>query len=205
MALSPNMHLQMHVNECIENCGHIYGFRLLSFKQCNGILGSYQTNNTTVEVKIVPKFFTSGILWQMQHILPRDYNNFSESCQTVKWSMSLNSNFVDTTLLFEQIMGPSSSLLRKQSVWADFPSIWKILQAGNGSLPVQGIPVLHQTMLSHQGEAGHRWGFWHNKSANGRDISSFAESQGLGLLTSTVRLGSTGTNLDIYLVNCCFR
>ena len=45
LAITPNMHLHLHLKECVENYGSIYGFWLFSFERYNGILGSYHTNN----------------------------------------------------------------------------------------------------------------------------------------------------------------
>ena len=66
MTITPNMHLHLHLKECVENYGSIYGFWLFSFERYNGILGSCQTNNKTVELQIMRKFMTSGILGNMQ-------------------------------------------------------------------------------------------------------------------------------------------
>ena len=43
----------------MENYGSIYGLFLFSFERYIGILGSYHTNNKTVEIQIVLKFMTS--------------------------------------------------------------------------------------------------------------------------------------------------
>ena len=60
----------------MQNYGSIYGFWLFSFERYNGILGSYHTNNKTVELQIMRKFMTSGILANMQYNLPEEYGNF---------------------------------------------------------------------------------------------------------------------------------
>ena len=54
-----------------------YGFWLFSFERYKGILGSYQTNNKTVELQIMRKFMTSGILGNMQYSLPEELKDFS--------------------------------------------------------------------------------------------------------------------------------
>ena len=75
-AISPNMHLHLHLKGCVENYGSIYGFWLFSFERYNGILGAYHTNSKTVEVQIMRKFMTSGILAHMQYSLPEQYADF---------------------------------------------------------------------------------------------------------------------------------
>lgn len=40
-AITPNMHLHLHLKDCIENYGSVYGFWLFSFERYNGLLGSF--------------------------------------------------------------------------------------------------------------------------------------------------------------------
>ena len=53
LAITPNMHLHLHLKECVENYGSIYGFWRFSFERYNGILGSYHKNSKTVEIQIM--------------------------------------------------------------------------------------------------------------------------------------------------------
>ena len=43
--ITPNMHLHLHIKECVENYGCVHGFSLFSFERYNGLLGSFPTNN----------------------------------------------------------------------------------------------------------------------------------------------------------------
>ena len=76
LAITPNMQLHLHLKECVQNYGSIYAFWLFSFELYNGILGSHHTNNKIVELQIMGKFMTSGILANMQYNLPEEYGNF---------------------------------------------------------------------------------------------------------------------------------
>lgn len=75
LAVTLNMHLHLHLKECVQNYCSIYGFWLFSFERYNGIFGSYHTNKT-VEIQIMCKFMTSGILRNMQYHLPEEYRDF---------------------------------------------------------------------------------------------------------------------------------
>ena len=86
LSITRNMHLHIHLRECVENYGSIYGFWLFSFERFNGILGSYHTNDKTVEIQIMRKFMTSGALANMQYSLPAQYSDFS--CLTAKHSLN---------------------------------------------------------------------------------------------------------------------
>ena len=55
-AVTPNMHLHMHLADCIRDFGPVYGFWLFSFERYNGFLGKYPTNNRSVEIQIMRKF-----------------------------------------------------------------------------------------------------------------------------------------------------
>ena len=44
-AVTPNMHMQCHLADCVRDFGPIYGFWLFSFERYNGVLGKYPTNN----------------------------------------------------------------------------------------------------------------------------------------------------------------
>lgn len=54
--VTPNMHLRMHLADCIRDFGPVYGFWLFSFERYNGFLGKYPTNNRSVEIQIMKKF-----------------------------------------------------------------------------------------------------------------------------------------------------
>ena len=121
LSISPNMHLHLHLKECVENYGSIYGFWLFSFERYNGILGSYHTNNKTVEIQIMRKFMTSGILANIQYSLPNEYRDFfSSNCVT-----QLESNGISgESILRPQLMMASTGPLHgKESVWTDLTSI----------------------------------------------------------------------------------
>ena len=76
LAISPNIHLHLHLQECVQNYGSVYGFWLFSFERYNGILESYSTNNKNIEVQIMRKFVTSGLLACKKSVLPEDFSDF---------------------------------------------------------------------------------------------------------------------------------
>ena len=53
---TPNMHMHMHLRDCCSDFGSIYGFWCFAFERCNGVLGSFQTNNGCIESQIMKKF-----------------------------------------------------------------------------------------------------------------------------------------------------
>ena len=49
-AATINMHLNTHLKECFIDFGPIYSFWLFSFECYNGLLGSYHTNQRSIEI-----------------------------------------------------------------------------------------------------------------------------------------------------------
>ena len=121
LAITPNMHLHLHLKECVENYGSIYGFWLFSFERYNGILGSYHTNSKTVEIQIMRKFMTSGILANMQYNLPEDYKNFF--LLNCKSQIDSKGTFEETLVKSQLMMASCGPLHGKESVWTDLTSI----------------------------------------------------------------------------------
>ena len=57
-----NMHLVLHLKECIRNYGSIYGYWCFGFERFNVLLGNYHTNNSTIEIQVIRKFCMSSYL-----------------------------------------------------------------------------------------------------------------------------------------------
>lgn len=55
----PNMHLMLHLYDCIAEYGSIYSFWCFSFERYNGIMGNYHINNSSIEIQVMRKFVTS--------------------------------------------------------------------------------------------------------------------------------------------------
>ena len=53
---TPNMHLHMHLIDCLLDYGPVHAFWCFAFERCNGLLGRYHTNNQAVEVQLMRKF-----------------------------------------------------------------------------------------------------------------------------------------------------
>ena len=53
---TPNMHLHLHLKDCLLDYGPVHGFWCFPFERFNGILGAYPTNNLNVEVQMMNRF-----------------------------------------------------------------------------------------------------------------------------------------------------
>ena len=57
-ACTPNMHLHLHLKECLLDYGPVHSFWCFAFERYNGVLGKYHTNYQTIEVQIMRKFLS---------------------------------------------------------------------------------------------------------------------------------------------------
>lgn len=57
-----NMHLHLHLKECVKDYGPRNGFWCFSFERANGILGDYHSNNRDTELNIMRKWLVE---WQL--------------------------------------------------------------------------------------------------------------------------------------------
>ena len=51
--VTPNMHLHSHLVQCIIDYGPVHSFWLFSFERMNGILGSFHTNQRSIEMQLM--------------------------------------------------------------------------------------------------------------------------------------------------------
>lgn len=72
-AVTPNMHLHLHLFNCIKDYGPIYSFWLFSFERYNGLLGSFKTNQRSVELQLMRRFM-SDLQLQFQKKLFHEKN-----------------------------------------------------------------------------------------------------------------------------------
>ena len=56
---TPNLHLHLHLKQCLLDYGPSHAFWCFSFERYNGLLGSFHTNNKSIEQQIMRKFINS--------------------------------------------------------------------------------------------------------------------------------------------------
>ena len=59
-ALTPNIHLHCHLTSCVRDFGPISSFWLFPFERYNGILGNQPTNNRSVELQLMRRFYNDN-------------------------------------------------------------------------------------------------------------------------------------------------
>lgn len=115
------MHLHLHIRECVENYGSVYGFWLFSFERYNGLLGSFHTNNREVEVQLMRRFLTMSALDDLQYQMPLDFQElFYSICSEVRQTNLVD---VETTKSLSWSKATGAPLVPNCSIWTDFSMI----------------------------------------------------------------------------------
>ena len=119
--ITPNMHLHLHIRECVENYGSVYGFWLFSFERYNGLLGSFHTNNREIEVQLMRRFLTMSALDDLQYQMPLDFQElFYSLCSEVRQTNLVD---VETTKSLSWSKATGGSLVPNSNVWTDLSMI----------------------------------------------------------------------------------
>ena len=77
---TPNMHLHLHLKDCVLDYGPVYSFWLFAFERFNGILGAYNTNNRDIEVQIMGEFLQYQQATKME--IPSGFPQFTTILKT---------------------------------------------------------------------------------------------------------------------------
>ena len=119
--VKPNMHMLLHLKDCILDFGPVYSFWCFGFERYNGILGAYHLNNHNIAATIMRKFLTSSHIKnvQKQHTSEKDFmeifpnkENLSVSANDLE-SLSIihnNFNLKGVDLLQSNLVTPLSSI-----------------------------------------------------------------------------------------------
>ena len=54
--VTPNMHMHLHLADCLRDYGPLHAFWLYSFERYNGLLGNQPTNNRAIELQLIHRF-----------------------------------------------------------------------------------------------------------------------------------------------------
>ena len=122
--ITPNMHLHLHIRECVENYGSVYGFWLFSFERYNGLLGSFHTNNREIEVQLMRRFLTMSALDDVQYSMPVDFQeSFEPLCDATRQTNQLCEGTVEPSVSLSWTKAMSGPLPPSCNVWTDFTMV----------------------------------------------------------------------------------
>lgn len=73
--ITPNMHLHCHIKQSLFDYGPIHNFWLFSYERYNGILESIPSNNRSIEIQLMKKFYKEFTLFSSSRFLPDEYQS----------------------------------------------------------------------------------------------------------------------------------
>ncbi|XP_068716184.1 uncharacterized protein [Montipora foliosa] len=81
--VTPNMHLHGHIKECLLDYGPFHAFWCFSFERFNGILGSFHTNNRSIEIQLMRKFLMQSKVKDFKYpeMYQDTFKDFFDNCQ----------------------------------------------------------------------------------------------------------------------------
>ena len=139
-AVTPNIHLHVHLKEELLNYGPVYEFWLFSFERFNGILGNQPTNNRLPEPQLMQRFVDDNSAYALQ--FPEEFKeDFSPLCMT---ETRLTGSVSDTLADFSDV---STYTLPSRSKYSTLPEqdrdyLKTLFSKLNPSSTFEGIPNL---------------------------------------------------------------
>ena len=72
---TPNMHLHLHIKDCVFNYGPVHSFWCFPFERFNGVLGSFQKNWISPELQMLKKFvsYQNVLLTDTLTLVPQEF------------------------------------------------------------------------------------------------------------------------------------
>ena len=106
---TPNFHLHLHLNQCLIDYEPSHVFLCFSFERYNGLLGSFHTNNKSIEQQIMWKFINSQQLHDHAALANPQLLSLLPSFQQVSTSSTsqIGSCFNDSDILKMLIIASS--------------------------------------------------------------------------------------------------
>ena len=85
--VTPNIHLHLHLHECVRDFGPIYGFWLFSYERYNGMLGTFPNNHINIGKQLMSKF---QIQAQLHNFVPPETLkvHFEHFLTKLKWRLN---------------------------------------------------------------------------------------------------------------------
>ena len=108
-ACTPNMHLHLHLKECLNDFGPLYSFWCYAFERYNGMLGKFPTNNKNIEPQLMRKCLLMQELHSLQFPHEGELLQSLISDHLPKLSGGLLSATTDEMLHFAQLSAPMLS------------------------------------------------------------------------------------------------
>ena len=93
---TPNMHLHLHLRQCLFDFGPVHAFWCFGFERLNGILSSCPTNNRDMSIQLMKKFSDLNRMYSI------DYKHFPEQSKLL--GIDIDSEASDSNNHFEEVL-----------------------------------------------------------------------------------------------------
>jgi len=136
---TPNMHLHLHLRECLYDYGPVYAFWCFGWERCNGMLGSFHVNNHSISVQFMRKFVTSSQA-RSSNFMNLDHQAFLKikvddsigrsnlmSFHKLKEAQVISGSFLESIDISEQILSISKKIGRLSN--DDFKNLFDLFNA----------------------------------------------------------------------------
>ena len=102
-AVTPNMHMQMHLTAVVREYGPLYASWLFAFEWYTGVLGDINTDNRQIEVQIMSRFMEASLADSLQDELPMNHeSHFAPWLKSIK---RVNLSVPETMHIPEALIG----------------------------------------------------------------------------------------------------
>ena len=151
---TPNLHLSLHLKECLLDYGPVHGFWCYSFERCNGCLSKFHTNNKDmIEVQLMRKFLCQQNASFLD--IPDEANSLFQLLRT-KETGSLKETFKDLSaipnlqsLANSDIYNPTSSDYSFNPMQAHIKLLPPVLEGVFNSTQMERIQRVYKFLYSH--------------------------------------------------------
>ena len=110
--VTPNMHLHIHLVDCILDYGPFHGYWLFGFERMNGVLGSFSTNQRSPEIQFMRKI--SEI--QFVHGLTKLHHLSDLFSSSFKFENTAHSETKDTAVV-QRLISLSTGDISRSNDW----------------------------------------------------------------------------------------
>ena len=136
-AVTPNMHMQMHLTSVVREYGPWYTSWLFAFGQYNGALGDINTNNRQIEGQIMSRFMEAGLVDSLQDQVPMQYeSHFAPLLKSMK-RMNLS--------VAETMQVPEALIVDCEDHWSNCTGMVTLLKTSVTGLHSDELQLLRQT------------------------------------------------------------
>ena len=107
---TPNMHLHLHLKDCLMDYGPSHAFWCFSFERYNGMLGAFHTNGKSIGSQIMRKFVSGQRLHSVKSALDQEFMTLLPERHQFSRTSSIRSEDQSTLNVLNMSLCPLNSI-----------------------------------------------------------------------------------------------